>query len=142
MKNYLAVFLLLLLLPACSATPPAADGPEEGTQTESFTVLEEGVWPENVYTDGLPIPAGTVRWAALDEDQGYCAVSLADMEETDLDDYMELLGQEGFSVVADTSERIGEQGDLSAAVLLSNGEKSLSVSWIPDSLTIYISFAN
>lgn len=53
----------------------------------------------NTYTDGLPIPAGTVSWAALDTEHENCSINLVDISETDYNDYMELLKQEGFSVI-------------------------------------------
>ena len=52
---------------------------------------------------------------------------------------MELLKQEGFSVIEDTSEEIKGQDYISVGTLLSNGEKGLSISYIPNSFTIYIS---
>ena len=38
------------------------------------------------------------------------------------------------------SEAVKGQSYVSIGTLLSNGEKSLSVSYVPDTLTIYISF--
>ena len=65
-------------------------------------------------------------------DEGVC--------ETDYNDYMELLKQEGFSVIEDISEEIKGQDYISVGTLLSNGEKGLSISYISNSFTIYISF--
>ena len=53
---------------------------------------------------------------------------------------MKLLEQEGFSVIEDVSEEIKGQDYVSIGTLLSNDEKGLSISYIPDNLTIYISF--
>lgn len=53
---------------------------------------------------------------------------------------MELLIQEGFSVVENVSEKIKGENYVSVGTLLSNGEKGLSISYIPDNLTIYVSF--
>lgn len=138
----LAVFAMVILS-ACSSqdAPPAVTGADEGEQDPQITMLDEGVWPVNTYTDGLPVPAGTVRWAALDPEQENCSIHLADISETEYQDYMELLKQEGFSVIEETSEEIKGQDYSSVNALLSNGEKGLSISYIPDSLTIYISFA-
>ena len=55
---------------------------------------------------------------------------------------MELLNQEGFSVIENVSEEIEGENYVSIGTLLSNDEKWLSVSYIPNSLTIYISFDN
>ena len=134
--------LLVLTLSACSnqETPPATDN-SMNTQTGNITMLDEGVWPENEYTEGLPVPPGTVSWATLDTEHGNCTVNLVNISETDYNEYMELLKQEGFSVVEEVSEEIKGQDYVSIGTLLSNGEKGLSISYIPESFTIYISSA-
>ena len=143
MKKFVSIIaiLLMLSLAACSNqdTPPATDNPNN-TQTESNTMLDEGVWPVNEYTEGLPVPPGTVGWAMLDTEHENCSISIVDISETDYNDYLELLEQEGFSIVEEVSEEIEGQGYVSIGTLLSNGEKGLSISYIPDNFTIYISF--
>lgn len=133
--------LLMLSLAACSNqdTPSAADNPSN-TQTESNTMLDAGVWPVNEYTEGLPVPSGTVGWAMLDTEHENCSISIVDISETDYNDYLELLKQEGFSIIEEVSEEIEGQDYVSIGTLLSNGEKGLSISYIPDNFTIYISF--
>lgn len=81
-----------------------------------------------------------MSWAALDTEHENCSINLVDISETDYNDYMELLKQEGFSVIEDTSEEIKGQDYISVGTLLSNGEKGLGISYIPNSFTIYISF--
>ena len=120
-------------------TPSAADNPSN-TQTESNTMLDAGVWPVNEYTEGLPVPSGTVGWAMLDTEHENCSISIVDISETDYNDYLELLKQEGFSIIEEVSEEIEGQDYVSIGTLLSNGEKGLSISYIPDNFTIYISF--
>ena len=105
-------------------------------------MLETGVWPKNTYTDGLPVPAGTVSWAILDTEHENCSINLTDISENDYNEYMEILNQEGFSVIENVSEEIEGENYVSIGTLLSNEEKGLSISYIPDSLTIYISFDN
>ena len=56
--------------------------------------------------------------------------------------YRILLNQEGFSVIENVSEEIEGENYVSIGTLLSNDEKWLSISYIPNSLTIYISFDN
>lgn len=143
MKKFVSIIaiLLMLSLAACSNqdTPPAADNPSN-TQTESNTMLDAGVWPVNEYTEGLPVPSGTVGWAMLDTEHENCSISIVDISETDYNDYLELLKQEGFSIIEEVSEEIEGQDYVSIGTLLSNGEKGLSISYIPDNFTIYISF--
>ena len=142
MKKVVLVLLAMIILSACSSqdTPSAITDANESAQSPKTTMLDEGVWPTNAYTDGLPIPAGTVSWAALDTEHENCSINLVDISKTDYNDYMELLKQEGFSVIENTSEKIKGQDYISVGTLLSNGEKGLSISYIPNSFSIYISF--
>ena len=103
-------------------------------------MLDKGVWPVNEYTEGLPVPSGTVAWAMLDTEHENCGISIVDINESDYNDYMKLLEQESFSVIEDVSEEIKGQDYVSIGTLLSNGEKGLSISYIPDNFTVYISF--
>lgn len=114
---------------------------QDETLSGGVTVLREGIWPENAYTDGLPIPPGTVSWATLDSEHGNCSISVTELSEEDFHAYVELLKQAGFWVVQDIAEENSGEKYVSVGALLSNGEKGLSISYIPNRLTIYISFA-
>lgn len=89
MKKYVLVIaiLLVLALTACSnqETPPTT-GNSGNTQSGSITMLEEGVWPKNEYTEGLPIPPGTVSWATLDIEHGNCTVNIVGISESEYND--------------------------------------------------------
>ena len=138
----LLAVLLMLLWTACARQDKtsAGAGNAEHTQPESMTMPAEGEWPANAYTEGLPVPPGTVSWAMLDAEHGNCSVSVADMDESAFRDYMELLRQEGFSELDNASEKIAGQDYVSVGTLLTNDEKWLSISYIPGNFTIYISF--
>ena len=71
MKKVVLALLAMVILSACSFqdTPPSISDANESAQSSQITMLDEGVWPTNTYTDGLPIPAGTVSWAALLNEQ-------------------------------------------------------------------------
>lgn len=146
MKKYISVLAIMLTisLAACSnqdiSSAPANNG--SNTPSNSVTILEEGVWPANEYTEGLPVPPGTVAWATLDAEHENCSVNLTDISETDYNEYIEVLKQGGFSIVEDVSEEIEGQDYVSIGTLLSNEEKWIAISYIPDSFTIYISFDN
>ena len=143
MKRFIPgiAILLILSLTACSApkTPPKDTGDASNSQSEGIIRLDEGEWPVNEYTEGLPVPTGTVAWAMLDTEHGNFSISIAGIDEKGYDNYMELLIQEGFSVVENVSEKIKGENYVSVGTLLSNGEKGLSISYIPDNLTIYVS---
>lgn len=135
MKKSILVFILLLaLLTACSnRTETSVDAPPQ-----AYTQLDEGVWPVNAYTDGLPVPPGTVAWAMLDAEHKNCSIGIEDIAESEFDDYLNRLKQAGFSVVEDVSEKIKGQDYVSVGAILSNGEKGVSVSYVPGNLAIYI----
>lgn len=141
MKMYRSVLAVMLMisLAACS-TQSLPSAPTGSTQSNRVVTLDEGVWPVNEYTEGLPVPPGTVVWAALDTEHEYCSVSLTGIDESDYNEYMELLKQEGFSVIEDVSEEIEGTSDVSIGTLLSDEEKWLSICCTPDSIGIYISF--
>lgn len=94
----------------------------------------------NEYTEGLPVPSGTVQWAILDHAHPNCSIHLTDCSETAYTRYMRLLQQAGYSVVENVSEPIDGQGYGSTNTLLSNGKKGLSISYLPNTFTIYIAF--
>ena len=143
MKKFISVIaiMLMLALTACSnkETPPTTDN-SGNTQSDSVTMLEEGVWPENEYTEGLPVPPGTVSWVILDTEREHCAVNILDISDTEYNEYMELLKQAGFSGLEEVSEEIKGQDYVSIGTILTNEEKGLSISYIPDNFSIYISF--
>ena len=146
MKKFVSVFMILLMLSltACSnqdTTFYNADN-TSNTQSENITMLDEGVWPVNEYTEGLPVPPGTVAWAMIDAQSGYCSINIEDMSEAEYNDYMDLLKEEGYSTIEEVSEEIKGQNYVSIGTILSNGEKGLSISYIPGNFGIYISLNN
>ena len=146
MKKYISVLAIIFIisLAACSNqnTSSTPTSNENNTQSNSVTKLDEGVWPANEYTEGLPVAPGTVAWATLDTEHENCNINLTGISDDDYSEYMEVLNQEGFSVIENVSEEIEEGNYVSIGTLLSNEDKWLSISYIPDSLTIYISFDN
>lgn len=142
MKKRIGLFFVALLLSlavcSCADSAPAAD---DGGNVPSagITMLAGGVWHENEYTEGIPVPTGTVAWTMLDSEHRSCSIHLTGVSEAEHDRYLARLQQGGFSVVEGVSEEIEGQGYTSVGTLLSNGEKGLSISYVPDSLTLYIS---
>ena len=78
----------------------------------------------------------------VDRFGGKLYLEFGGISDDDYSEYMEVLNQEGFSVIENVSEEIEEGNYVSIGTLLSNEDKWLSISYIPDSLTIYISFDN
>ena len=137
MKKFTLVFamLLALALTACAGQSTEA---EDGAQS----VVMTDVWPVNECTEGLPVPPGTVVWATADAARGICGVGLTDVAERSCRDYMAALEQAGFFAVEAVSEPVKGEDSVSVGTLLSNGEKGLSVSYVSNQLTIYISMEN
>ncbi len=134
------IIVLLLALTACSNQNTVQN--TSSTTTDSLITLDEGTWPENEYTDGLPVAPGTVSGTVLDTANGFCGISLTDITDDEYNAYMELLKENGYSVTESVSEEIEGQGFVSIGTVLSNGERGLSISYTPDNLSIYISFTN
>lgn len=140
-KFFLTILIfLLIVLTACSGQK-ASDVVDstDNAQAESIVMLEEGVWPDNQYTENLPVPPGTVSRAMLDTVQRYCAVSVEEIAQQEYENYIKQLKNKGFRVVEETFQEIEEQGYVSSNLLLHNGEKWLSFSYIPNHLELYIS---
>ena len=136
--------LIILALTACSnqTSAPNDNSNASNLLSEGITMLDDDMWPENEYTDGLPVPNGTVAWAMLDTERGNCSINIVDIAENDYNDYMKLLEHNGFSITEGVAEEVKGQDYVSIGTLLSNGEKWLSIGYIPYNLTIYISLKN
>lgn len=146
MKPYIYICICVcaaLLAPAlsgCGRQGIPAEA-ESHAQPQGTVALAPGEWPQNAYTEGLPVPPGAVDWAVLDMEWGNCSVSLVGVDETGYEDYMEALQQAGFSLVETRREEIRGQGYVAAGSLLSDGETWLSISYMPDRCTVYIALA-
>lgn len=139
MKKLTLLIALLVMLSLTACTFSADKGSDkETTHFENVVALEKGVWPENEYTNKLPVPKGTVTWAMIDTENEYCSVSVEELEEDDYKNYMELLYEKGFSVIESTNERIPWQEYGSSNALMFDGEKYISVSYTNCTLVLYI----
>lgn len=113
---FVVALLLMLSLSACAHqdTKPNSTDSADDLQAESITML--------------------------DAEHGNCSISIADVTERDFADYRACLEQAGFFALEHAAEEIKGQSYISIGTLLSNGDKTLSLSYIPDQLTIYITF--
>lgn len=140
MKKFIFVIAVILSITLAGCSNEETEINSDNNSADSIVTLNEGIWPENEYTEGLPSPPGTVNRALLNETKKYCAVFLVDLTDEEYKAYMELLKQYGFSEDEEVSEDVKGQEYTSTGTILSNGEKTLSISYIPDNLGIYISF--
>lgn len=134
---FIVLAVLMLSLTACSPLEQPADV-ENSVQSENDVMLDKGMWPVNEYTDGLSVPPGTVSWVQVDEKQ-HCSIQLTEISEEEWRSYLARLQQEGFSVVQEVAEEIKGQDAISMGVLLSNGEKGVSMSYTSSQCVIFIS---
>ena len=134
-KLLFIIVIFSLLLSGCGA-----DINEKNTDSEPPARLADQ-WPGNEYTENLPVPDGTVTWAVLSEKDGYCAVSLSDMSEGSYEVYMESLTSLGFTDVYNVAEEIEGQNYVSIGNILTDGKKTLSISYLDNVFTMYISLA-
>lgn len=139
MKKVMYLFLLVLLLLCTSCSHLGTASNTVSNLSDTAVPLEKGVWPENEYTNGLPVSPGTVSQAFLDPEKGYCSIFLTDITDEEYQAYLEKLRQNGFQVVEEVSEEIDGQDYVSIGTLLSDGTWGVSLSHLPDQLTIYIS---
>lgn len=77
----------------------------------------------------------------VDTERGHCSVSLVGVDETGYATYLDTLQQAGFSLVETQWEEIQGQDYVSIVNLLSDGERWLSMGYVPDRITLYRSLA-
>lgn len=138
MKKLVLVAAALFLLSLAACSDSAAPAQAAGNAQTGIVMLDAGVWPENDYTAGLLVPPGRVAWAMLDPGHESCSISLTDLTENDYRSYRKQLEQAGFTVLEETSEEVRGQAYVSIGTLLSGETVSLSMSYIPGSLTLYL----
>lgn len=142
-RTLLGALLLALFLSGCGRPAGQIDAGQDvnSAPAQGVLLLEPGTWPQNAYTEGLPIPPGRVDWAMVDTERGHCSVSLVDVDETGYATYLDTLQQAGFSLVETQWEEIQGQDYVSIVNLLSDGERWLSMGYVPDRITLYRSLA-
>lgn len=142
-RTLLGALLLALFLSGCGRPAGQIDAGQDvnSAPAQGALLLEPGTWPQNAYTEGLPIPPGRVDWAMVDTERGHCSVSLVGVDEIGYATYLDTLQQAGFSLVETQWEEIQGQDYVSIVNLLSDGERWLSMGYVPDRITLYRSLA-
>ena len=143
MKGLRAIILAAFLAAALSACAPQdrpADPNASLAPSENLIILEAGAWPENEYTDGLPVPPGEVADGLVDSENRFCSIQLCGMTDDEFIEYAETLRRAGFEEIQRVSEEIEGQGYVSTGLLMSDGQRGLSIAYIPGVLGIRICF--
>lgn len=132
MKRSLSLLILAALavcLTACArSTVPAPQ--------VTPLVQATDTWPQNEYTQGIPVPPGTVTQVQLSEQPPYCAILLDGVSDGQFDEYLNTLCEAGFSQVESASEQV--DGALSIGTLYSNGSRHLSLAHSAQQLSLYL----
>lgn len=143
MKKTIAIVLCVILvisLAACSAERPDNITTENsnGTLPDSVTFIDDGVWPENEYTQDIPSPPGTIGWVMLDSEQENCSIQVNDITKAQFDSYYEKLLSSGFEEIEKVEEEVKGQGYISIGTIISNGTKSISLAYADSVLVMTI----
>lgn len=144
MKRGVAIIsgcVLLLSLTACSTQENllGTDGESISSNSQSnITMVEDSIWPDNEYTEGLPVPNGTVVWVMLDSENEYCCINVDNINQTECDEYIQALTDLGFNEIESVAEEIAGEDYISIGTIYSNGKKSLSLAYADENLGIYI----
>ena len=128
LKRRLAILLCILMTMVTACAP--ADGKSVQTSFPSgwIDVLENRKWPDNQYTHGVPKPgAGAVERCWVDTKQEYCSIQMSGIGYDQMTVYLDALKKEGYQKIAEASEKIGQTGNISTNILLSNGKRAVSM---------------
>ena len=138
----LLIFAVLLAI-LCTLTSCSGEGTQHSSgMPGSLVSLPGGAWPQNRFTEGIPVPPGTVEYGLLDTEKEYCSVFLNGLTDEEYHTYMTRLKEAGFEVVEEVSEDIEGQDYVSIGTVLFSQENAISISYIPGRLGVYISFAS
>ena len=134
MKKTVAILLcavLVLALSACSAEKPNGITVEDSLEKlpESVIFIDDGKWPENEYTQDIPVLPGTVGWVMLDHTRETCGIQSSGMTKAQFDAYYKTLQNAGFAVTERVEEESGGQNCISIGTVLSNGSRSVSLAY-------------
>ena len=106
MKKIIFVIAVILSLTLTGCSNEESGINSDTNSTDRIVTLNEGIWPENEYTEELPTPPGTVNRALLNETKKYCAVFLIDLTDEEYNSYIEILKQQGFTITEEVCEDV------------------------------------
>lgn len=145
MKKLIVCTVLLVMLVCAGCADNSAnvsDKPNDDTLPDYVTMIQDGKWPENDYTAGLPVPDGKMEWGMVDSENNTCSISITDMDEAAYQKFMQDIGDIGFSTQHSVSEEIKGEGYVSSGTILSDGNKCLSIAYENQNMTLMISMVD
>lgn len=128
MRKIFALTLCIIVavsLAACSAERPSNITTVNSSDTisDAITFIDDGVWPENEYTQDIPVPPGTVSWVMLDSENESCSIQISDVTGLQFDSYYQKLLNADFAEIKKAEEEV------SIGSIVSNGSKSISLAY-------------
>ena len=134
----------LLLCAACGAETPLPSAAESAASVQTGSGAAAWVsakeWPVNEYTQGVPVPPGEAQEMLLDENSGFCAVSLDGVSGEEAESWREELTEAGFRRLAGVEEEVKgtvASGVVSIGEVYSDGSVFLSVSHTGERMVVY-----
>lgn len=132
--SLLFITIVISMMPACSKSPTTGSSNSENSQI----ALEAGKWPKNKYTQNIPKPnSGKVVRGQIDLEKNFCFIELSDISTKESEQYLQELEDSGFKQTENVSEQINSD-TTSVGTRYANGKTSLNISYLDDSLLIYI----
>lgn len=143
MRKTIAIVLCIIMavsLAACSAERPDNITTENsnGTIPDSITFSDDGICPDNEYTQDIPSPPGTIGWVMLDSEKENCSIQIDGMTKAQFDSYYEKLLDSGYTEIEKVEEEVKGQGYISIGTIISNGSKSISLAYAESVLMMTI----
>lgn len=135
--SLLFITIIIGMMPACSKSSTTSS--KFGSVSENSQItLEAGKWPENKYTQNIPKPnAGKVIRGQIDLQKNFCFIELSNISTKESEQYLEKLEESGFKQTENVSEQINSD-TTSVGTRYTDGKTSLNISYLDDSLLIYI----
>ena len=126
-----------VLCTACSTAGKSSAQTVDDTPWPQITYTDE--WPDNQNTIGVPIPsAGSIAQVVSPSDGRYCSVTLEEVSENAVENYLINLEESGFFLLEDVSEDLSGDGDLSIGATYSNGKIGVSIAYYGGVFSLYM----
>lgn len=143
MKRFIAVILCILIaasLAACSAVKPNDIQIHNSWESfpDSITFIDDGTWPENDFTEDIPVPVGSVSWVVLDSKNESCNIQIAEITKAQFDAYYKNLLSSGYNEIEKVEEETKGQSYISIGTIISNESKSISLAYTESVLMMTI----
>lgn len=131
---FLSGLLVFSLLAGCSAkNSPAENFSDSSWDTASAEPEYLGEWPDNKFTEKIPLPqSGTLDYVLDYTDSGRYAIFIKDISSTESDQYISELKNAGYSKVH------SDESKVSVGIALTRSDAYLSVSYSENELGILI----